>query len=392
MYIANQEKLERFIERALNSSVLAIDTEFLREKTYYARLCLIQMATDDEVVVIDPFEIEDLHVLAPLLESPSIVKVFHAGTQDIEILWREIGVFPWPLFDTQVAAALLGQTKQVGYAALVQHECDVTLKKTDSFTDWSRRPLSDSQLSYASNDVIYLPQMYSQMIKQLEKKGRLHWLDQDFADLIDPKRYERDPRERYAHLKRGNQLNARQLSAAREVAEWRELEAQKRNVPRKRILTDEQIVEACRRGATSIDELFMVRGVQHAISTPDARKVVECLKRGFNADKSTWPKSKRSKKGEVNVEVEVDLMSALARLRSKEQGVAFQTLCSRDDLVKIARGHYENVETLKGWRRQLIGDELLSLMEGKIEMHIEYGRMVVSEKEDPSSSNGCTTA
>ena len=154
MYIATQENLAAFVERARSSSVLAIDTEFLREKTYYAKLCLLQMATDDEVVIVDPFEMDDLSVMAPLLEDERIVKLFHAAGQDLEIILREVGVLPRPVFDTQIAAALLGHTQQIGYAALVHAECGVSLKKIDSFTDWSRRPLSASQRDDAADDVV----------------------------------------------------------------------------------------------------------------------------------------------------------------------------------------------------------------------------------------------
>ena len=217
-YIANQENLEAFARRARSSAVLAVDTEFLREKTYYANLCLLQLATDTEVAVVDPFAIEDLSVLVPLMEDPTIVKLFHAAGQDLEIIYRELGVLPSPVFDTQVAAALLGHTQQIGYGPLVHSLCGVSLKKSDSFTDWSRRPLSDSQLDYAADDVIYLPKMYRVMRERLEAKGRLGWLDNDFAALSDPANYVCDVASRFKRLKRVGQLSRRQLSAAREVA------------------------------------------------------------------------------------------------------------------------------------------------------------------------------
>ena len=204
---------------------------------------------------------DDLSVLAPLLADERIVKLFHAAGQDLEIILREVGVLPRPVFDTQIAAALLGHTQQIGYAALVHAECGVSLKKIDSFTDWSRRPLSASQRDYAADDVVYLPRLYAGMRAALEEKGRLHWLDHDFEELSDPARYEANERERFRRLKRVSQLSRRQLSAAREVAAWRELEAQRRDVPRKWVVTDEQIVEACKREARTIDELFMVRGL-----------------------------------------------------------------------------------------------------------------------------------
>lgn len=381
MYIANQESLEAFVDRARSSSVLAIDTEFLREKTYYARLCLLQLATDDEVVVVDPFAVESLAVIEPLLTDESIVKLFHAGDQDLEILYHEVGVLPHPVFDTQIAAALLGQSQQVGYGALVHAECGVSLKKIDSFTDWSRRPLSDSQLEYAADDVVYLPRLYRMMTKELTEKGRLTWLDHDFEELVDPARYEQDPRERYRRLKRGNQLTLQQLSAAREVAAWRETEAQRRNIPRKWVLTDEQIVEACKREARTIDELFMVRGMREKLSTRDARKVVSLLKSGLDLPEDAWPEPDRPSRNEPNVDAQIDLMNALVRLRSKENGIAMQTLASHAELSQVARGHHEGVDVLKGWRRALIGEELLELLAGKLSLRLVNGEVTVERVE-----------
>ena len=379
MYIANQEDLEAFANRAMRSSVLAIDTEFLREKTYYAKLCLLQLATDDETAIVDPFEVEDLRVLAPLLENESVVKLFHAGGQDLEILLREVGTLPRPLFDTQVAAALLGHTQQIGYAALVHAECGVTLKKIDSFTDWSRRPLSESQLEYAADDVAYLPRMYERMRAQLVELGRLAWLDRDFEDLADPKRYATNERERYRRLKRVSQLSRRQLAAAREVAAWRELEAQRRDVPRKWVVTDEQIVEACKREARTIDELFMVRGMSDRLSTKDARCVVALMSSALDAPPDAWPEPDRCGKNEPNVDAELDLMCALVRLRAKQNGVAFPTLASHDDLARVARGYREGVDVLRGWRRSLVGEELLRLLEGKIALSLSDGEVKVTE-------------
>ena len=379
MYIANQEDLEAFANRAMRSSVLAIDTEFLREKTYYAKLCLLQLATDDETAIVDPFEVDDLRVLAPLLENESVVKLFHAGGQDLEILLREVGTLPRPLFDTQVAAALLGHTQQIGYAALVHAECGVTLKKIDSFTDWSRRPLSESQLEYAADDVAYLPRMYERMRAQLVELGRLAWLDRDFEDLADPKRYATNERERYRRLKRVSQLSRRQLAAAREVAAWHELEAQRRDVPRKWVVTDEQIVEACKREARTIDELFMVRGMSDRLSTKDARCVVALMSSALDAPPDAWPEPDRCGKNEPNVDAELDLMCALVRLRAKQNGVAFPTLASHDDLARVARGYREGVDVLRGWRRSLVGEELLRLLEGKIALSLSNGEIKVTE-------------
>ncbi len=385
MYIATQENLAAFVERARSSSVLAIDTEFLREKTYYAKLCLLQMATDDEVVIVDPFEMDDLSVLAPLLTDERIVKLFHAAGQDLEIILREVGVLPRPVFDTQIAAALLGHTQQIGYAALVHAECGVSLKKIDSFTDWSRRPLSASQRDYAADDVVYLPRLYAGMRAALEEKGRLHWLDHDFEELSDPARYEANERERFRRLKRVSQLSRRQLSAAREVAAWRELEAQRRDVPRKWVVTDEQIVEACKREARTIDELFMVRGLSDRLSTKDARAVVSLISSALSAPPYTWPELDRCGKSEPNVDAELDLMSALVRLRAKENGIAFPTLASHDDLARVARGYREGVDLLRGWRRAIVGEELLELLDGRLALSLDGG-LKVERREGPGAA------
>lgn len=377
-YIANQENLEAFVRRAASSSVLAIDTEFLREKTYYAKLCLLQLATDTEVAVIDPFAVDDLGVLVPLLEDLSIMKLFHAAGQDLEIIYRELGVLPAPVFDTQVAATLLGHTQQIGYGPLVHSLCGVNLKKSDSFTDWSRRPLSESQLEYAADDVIYLPKMYRIMVERLQAKGRLSWLDNDFAALSDPANYVSDASTRFKRLKRVGQLSRRQLAAAREVACWRELTAQDRDLPRKWVLTDEQIVEACRREARTIDELFMVRGVREKLGTRDARAVVAAMVRGLDAPADSWPELDKPSKSEPNVDAELDLMEALVRLRARENDIAMQTLASHNELCRVARGYRDDVDVLKGWRRALIGEELLELLAGRISLSLGPEGLVVT--------------
>ena len=380
-HINNLEDLEAFAKRAASSSVLAIDTEFMREKTYFPMLCLLQMATDDEVVIVDPFAVTNLHCLKDLMRNESVVKLFHAGTQDLEIIYREVGALPWPLFDTQIAATLMGHTQQIGYANLVHAECGVALKKMDSFTDWTRRPLTDSQLSYAAEDVIYLPKLYRSMRKTLKEKGRLGWLDQDFKDLVDPTRYKINPRERFRRLKRASTLTRRQLSGAREMAAWRESRAIARDIPRKWVLTDEQIVEACKREARTVDELYMVRGMRERLPIRDARMVAALMGKGFDLPPEEWPLPSGKSKNEANVDLVLDLMTALVRLRARENNVALHTLASHDDLVSIARGHTENVEVLRGWRRTIVGEELLDLAAGRIELSIDGTSLVVRRVE-----------
>lgn len=387
LYITDTDQLRAFVERALASDVLAIDTEFLREKTYHARLCLLQMATEDENVIVDPFAVTDLSPLVPLMESPTVVKLFHAGRQDVEILYRALGVMPKPVFDTQIAAAVLGFTKQVGYAALVHAECGVQLKKGDSYTDWSQRPLAESQLSYAAEDVIYLPPMYRRMSARLKELGREHWLDHEFGELINPERYRTNPRARFLKLKRVNQLSRKQLAAAREFAAWREERAQRLDIPRKWVVTDEQIVEACRRETRNLDQLFMVRGMRDRLNTADAREVVHLIVKGLDSPREDWPENSHKSHNEVNVDTVVDIMNALVRQRARENDIAFQTLASHDQLVAIARGHDDDVDLLKGWRREIVGNELLDLVNGKISLSVGgVGELCVNRVDEAAGS------
>lgn len=377
MLVETDAKLRDFLARCSESPYMAIDTEFLREKTYYAKLCLVQVAIEGEVAIIDPLGIRDLSVMAPVLTDERIVKIFHASSQDIEILYHETGVVPKPVFDTQVAAAILGKSQQASYASLVQSFCHVTLPKKDSFTDWSRRPLSPSQVEYAADDVNYLPRIYSSMMRMLEEKNRLSWLDDAFDEISNPKKYEVDPRTRYRKLKRVNQLTARQLSAAREFAAWREERAQHANIPRKWVVSDEQIVEACRREARSLDELYMVRGMREALRPAEARIALKCIKRGLDCPADQLPVVQGHGKNEANVDVAVDLMNAIVHLRAKESSIAAQTLAPQNELMKLARGHVEDCELLQGWRYRVVGKELSELLEGRYSLRLDDGNLVI---------------
>lgn len=381
MLVENDAQLKEFLALCEKSSYMAIDTEFLREKTYYAKLCLIQVAIEGASAIIDPFTIEDLTVMAPVLTNKNIVKIFHASSQDIEILYHETGVVPTPVFDTQVAAALLGKSQQASYAALVQSFCQVTLPKKDSFTDWSRRPLSPSQVEYAADDVTYLPRIYNDMVKQLTEKGRMSWLDDAFAEISNPRKYEVDPRSRYRKLKRVNQLSPRQMAAAREFAAWRELRAQKLNIPRKWVVSDEQIVEACRREPRSLDELYMVRGLRDSLKAGDARHVLKLIQAGLNCPEEDLPQTKVSQRSEANVDIAVDLMNAIVRLRARENKIAPQTLAPHAELMKLARGHDEDCDLLKGWRYRVVGKELSDFLEGKFLLQLVDGNLKIIRSE-----------
>lgn len=381
MLIDTDDALAAFAKRCQESPYMAIDTEFLRERTYFAKLCLLQIAIKGEIAIIDPFPIKNLKVLAPALTNPNIVKIFHACSQDMEIIYHDLGVVPTPVFDTQVAASIQGKLQQASYASLVSSYCGVNLEKKDSYTDWSRRPLRPSQVEYAADDVRYLPRIWKTMLADLKKENRLNWLDTAFDELTDPAKYQVDPRERFRKLRRVNQLSPKQMAAAREFAAWREEKAMKRNVPRKWVCSDEQIVEACRREARSIDELYMVRGLRGSLRTDDARHVVDAIRRGLECPDEDLPSFGNRNRNEENVDVVVDLMGAIVHLRAKENHIAVQTLAPHAELTKLARGKKKDCILLKGWRRKVIGEELLALVEGKFLLGLDGGNLKIVRSE-----------
>ena len=245
MYISTSDELSAFCERIGNEPVIAVDTEFLRERTYYPKLCLVQVGTPTEIGAIDPILIEDLSPLAHIFADERVTKVFHACGQDLEVILDGMGVTCTSVFDTQVAAAFLGMRQQVSYASLVEVYAGVRLPKAESLTDWSRRPLDPEQLTYAEDDVRYLPGIYDRMVEQLVERDRLAWVQPEMAEATDPSHMHRDPREAYLRLKRSSSLTRRQLAIAREVCAWREQTAASHDVPRKWVLSDEVVVEVC---------------------------------------------------------------------------------------------------------------------------------------------------
>ena len=279
MLITTDDQLESFAARASRSEVLAVDTEFMREKSYYPHLCLVQLATDDEQVAVDPFAITRPEPLAELLCDPSVTKVFHACSQDVEILLDYCGVVPQPLFDTQVAVSFVSDRYQIGYAALVEEFCHVSLAKAESLTDWTKRPLDSAQISYALDDVRYLPGIWRTLTKRLSELGRSGWLSSELEHAVDPATYRRDPLEAYRRVKRVGSLSRRQLAVAREIAAWRERRAMELDRPRRWVLSDEILVELAKRCPANAAVLGRIRGMDE-LSASDQAAIVAACKRG----------------------------------------------------------------------------------------------------------------
>ncbi|NTW28550.1 MAG: ribonuclease D [Coriobacteriia bacterium] len=386
MYVTDTGTLCELVAQLRKAPIVAIDTEFMRERTYYAKLCLIQVASDDVAAIIDPLVIDDLSPLGALLADPAVVKVFHSGSQDLEIFYRLCGEATMPVFDTQIAATLAGFPQQVGYGALVKEMMDVTLDKSDTYTDWAKRPLSETQVEYALNDVRYLPEMYRRLCTTLKRDGRLDWLASNFAHLENPATYMADPLEQWRRVKRVSSLNRRQLAVAREVAAWRELEAQRRDIPKRWLIGDESIIEIARRVPKTVPELMAIRGVADKIGAVAQKSVIESVARGLAVPDDELPALKKRRKPLGDIDAAVDLMVAIVRLRARERDVAMPLLASRDDLEHLAAGERETSPLLEGWRKEMVGDELRRLLDGEISMRLSAGTLVV----EPLHTDGQT--
>jgi len=365
------------VRRLRQASVVAIDTEFMREKTYFAKLCLIQLANDDLAAIVDPLVCKDLSPLCELFEDTSVVKILHAGGQDLEIFFRECETTLSPIFDTQTAATLTGYPQQIGYGPLVNEVTGVKLDKGDSYTDWSRRPLSATQVEYALNDVRYLPEVYRELSGKLEESGRTDWLQAEFDRLADPATYRIVPEEQWRRVKRISSLNRRQLAVAREVAAWREREAIRRDIPKRWVLGDEGVVEVARRAPATGAELSAIRGVPDKIGQSATGGLLEAVAKGAAVDEEDLPSLKKKRRPAVDIDGAVDLMVALVRLRAHEHGVAMPLLASRDELERLASGDREGNAMLEGWRREIVGNELVELLDGSVTLSLANAQLQV---------------
>lgn len=393
MYIRDTESLVDTIETLMAAPVVAVDTEFMRERTYYARLCLVQLGTAEESFVVDAVALEGkLEPLARLLTAPRVVKVVHAGSQDVEILLRATGSTVAPVFDTQIAATLAGFSVQVGYAQLVKDLLGVHVDKSDTFTDWAARPLTPEQVEYAEADVRYLPQVYERLYERLEREGRLAWLAEDFERLADPQTYEVDPREQYHRVKRASSLDRRSLAVLRELAAWREAEAQRRNTPKRWLISDESLVEIARRTPGSVAELSGIRGVNDKVASRSGAAVIAAIRAGQAVPEDELPQLPRKDRIPSGAQAVADLLSAVLRIRAREHNVATTLLASRDELERFAAGDRDGHPLSTGWRRTLVGAELAAIADGATAVRVKDGRVAVIPVEPPSEASGSDDA
>lgn len=373
VYICDSSELLAYCEKAASAKVVAVDTEFIREKTYFPKLCLIQVNAGGQIAAIDPLAIEDLSPLAKIFTDPEVTKVFHACGQDLEVIYDHMGIDCAPVFDTQVAAAFLGLRQQLSYGSLVETYCDVHLPKAESLTDWSRRPLDQEQLKYAEDDVRFLPGIYDKMMEELTRADRLAWVLPEMDEVADPAHFHRDSREAYLRLKKAGSLTRKQTAIAREVCAWREDLAASRDIPRKWICPDEVVVEICRRAPGSVERLRRIRGTQ-GLSEADAAGVVAAVKAGVACPADQLPRAQKHARASVETDGVCDLMYAMLRVVSEKSGVAPQLIATKDDLLEFISSR-EKSRLSRGWRWELAGKSLSALLSGEVGLTVVNGRV-----------------
>lgn len=355
---------------------VTFDTEFMRETTFYPKVCLIQLASDEEVMLVDPLAKDlDLAPFLALMRNEAVTKVVHSGRQDLEILWNIDGCIPAPLFDTQVAAMVCGYGDSVSYEQLAHDLARARIDKSSRFTDWSKRPLSEAQLVYARSDVTHLRQVYLALEKQLEKTGRLPWLANEMAILTAPSTYQSKPEDAWQRLK-GRIRKPRELAILMELAAWREREAQSRDVPRGRVLKDDALMDIVTAAPRTPEALGHLRSIPSGFERSRAgQEIVAAVERGLAIDPKTLPPLERGT-GRAFNHATVDLLKVLLKMVSERQGVAAKILATVDDLEAIAADDEADVPALAGWRREIFGEPALALKHGRLALAVEGGKVV----------------
>ena len=359
---------------------VTVDTEFLRETTYYPLLCVAQMATADEAVVIDALAPEvDFGPFFELMANERVTKVFHAARQDIEIMWHRARLIPHPVFDTQVAAMVLGYGDSISYDQLVQRITGDMLDKSHRFTDWSRRPLSPAQVAYAICDVTHLRDVFMSLSADLHKRGRVQWVDEEMEVLTSPQTYRMEPETAWERLKT-RVRKPRELGVLIEVAAWREREAQSRDVPRGRVLKDDALGDIATHAPTTPERLAALRSLPRGFERSKwGQDILEAVKRGVARDPADLPPLDRPRQA-ANGSATVELLKVLLRMTSERYGVAARVIATVDDLERIASDDRAEVAALRGWRREMFGDRAIALKRGHLALAVEKGRVIMVER------------
>lgn len=375
-YIDTAEELVRFCDRIGKADWIALDTEFIREKTYYPKLCLLQIATPDVVACIDPLALDDLSPVLDVIFDESITKVMHSGRQDMEIFFHLAGKPPAPVFDSQVAALLLGYQEQIGYGNLVKELLGIELEKLHTRADWSLRPLTEDQLKYAADDVVYLVEIYQRMNEKLKELGRLDWLGEDFARMVSPGLYENPPEQAWLKVKGGNRLKGASLSVMQALAKWREQTAQRKDRPKGWILRDDALVDIARHRPASMDALGKIRGLAEGLIRNSGKLLVELVNDSASAQPEPFPDTEKRIKLSPDQGALVDVMMAIVRLSGEQNALNPAVLATRKQLEKLVLGETD-IAVMQGWRRKLVGERLMAFINGELNLSVANGKLVV---------------
>lgn len=386
--ITTTEKLADLCERLARSEFVAVDTEFMRENTYWPELCLVQIANTEEAAAIDPLaEGLDMQPLLDLLtDNEDVLKVFHAGGQDVEIIVNMTGRTPHPVFDTQIAMMAISQSEQIGYANLVDTWLNIQIDKGARFTDWSRRPLTDRQIEYAIGDVTHLSKIFPKILKKLIKTERGAWLDAEMDKLADADNYLIDPDTSWKRI-RSPGRNPQVLGRLKALAAWREGEAQHKNIPRGRIMRDETLADIASHPPKKQADLAKVRGLSAAWKDNDiGKRMMKII-----ADAEPLPKAEMPEKmkhgaplGKEGALV-ADLLKLLLKIRAREIDVAARLLTRADEMEALAAG-MRDLKVLKGWRYEVFGKDALELVEGKLAFAVQNGKLKMTHIDDMQAS------
>ena len=381
--VESNEALGALLSELSNAPYLALDTEFLRDQTYYPKLCLIQVAAPGTEAIIDPLAPGlDLAPFYELLKRPDIIKVLHAARQDIEIFYLQGGVLPAPLFDSQIAAMVCGFGDAASYETLARKLAHVEIDKSARFTDWSHRPLSTRQLEYALADVTHLRVIYEKLTAQLAKTGRTAWVAEEVAALQDPALYKLDPELAWKRLK-PRTSNKRFLAMLAALAAWREREAQARDIPRGRVLKDEAISEIAAHPPENGEALERIRAVPKGFANSRLGKgLMEAIAAGREAQPPEGAVQPPSRRGREPSPSAIDLLKTLLRLRAEAAGVAPRLIANADDIEKLAAHDDDGVAALSGWRAEVFGNDARLLRQGDLAIALEKGEAVVVELEE----------
>ncbi|WNO52549.1 ribonuclease D [Stakelama saccharophila] len=383
--IEDSASLANLCTRLAQSSFITVDTEFMRENSYWPELCLIQIADENEAAAIDPLAtgIDLTPLLDLMVDNADVLKVFHAGGQDLEIVYNMTGKTPYPLFDTQVAAMALGQGEQIGYSNLVDAYLGIQVDKGARFTDWSRRPLDKRQLDYAIADVTHLSKIFPKMLAKLKKTGRGDWLNEEMERLANPGNYYNDPDLAWRRL-RINSRKADVLGRLKALGRWRELEAQNKNLPRGRIVKDETLADIASHPPRKQSDLPKVRGLSGAWGGNDigARMMVALSEAEPLAQDEMPSKGDRKPALGKDGALVADLLKLLLKIRSRDISVASRLLARSDDLEALAAGQRDNLPVLQGWRYEQFGRDALALVEGRLGFTVRGGKLKMTRTEE----------